>query len=243
MKIVSRLREVWHRLRRKKKPVDGIVFEEARGRVDLLVADDFLVRFELFKEFKDSGSWGFELSAINKAAEPCKEAVIAFNRKKGVRFTDVPADGLRIKSVEFAREDMAANTMLVEVIWLTGKGKEKASFVVPLNVVFEKLRETGKLKIIEGTRRAEEEIERQKQAWKAQDQAAASVRRPEEAEPRMKEAGDLELRYKELEEQKQNLAKSFMKRELAYNEYATVMGSISKEMVEIRTKLERMKKA
>ncbi len=244
MKIVSRLKEAWHKLRKgKPKPVDGVIFEERTGRVDLLVADDFFIRLELFKEYKDGNKWGFELSAVNRSDAPGKEVVISFNRNKGVRFTDIPADGLRIKSIEFSNEEMRPNTMLLEVFRIVGNEKKKASFVVPLDVVFAKLRETGKLKSIESGSQ-EKELEKQKEVWKAADSVAGQSMvdaQPAQVQPRMKEAAELESRAKDLETQKQNLAKSFMKREVSYTEYSQLMTTISKEMLEIRTKLDKMK--
>ena len=136
---------------------------------------------------------------------------------------------------------MQPNTMLVEVYRLTGEGKVKAGFVVPLNAVFEKLRETGRLASIESTG-DEKEMERQKEAWKHAGSESIQGMAAQAPEHRVKEAQELEIRLKDLEDQKQSLAKSFMKREVAYNEYTTLMTNISKEMLEIRTKLDHAKK-
>ncbi|MBU1197516.1 hypothetical protein KJ765_03300 [Candidatus Micrarchaeota archaeon] len=238
MKIAARIRKAWRKLR-KEKPQNGILFEKEKGRVELEVANDFKIRLDLFKEFKGRNRWGFELTAMNKSDIKYAEIVVAFNRKKGVQIKELPPESMRVKSVEFTKDELSINNVLVEVYRLSGNEKQKKSFVVPMHEYFETLRGTKYLTVVEGAGN-DSEIERQKQAWRTAN--AATLKGLSLPRVHTETTLDLQARIQELEEQKQNLTKQFMKREISYNEYAEVLNSISRELNASKTKLDHMKK-
>ena len=226
MGIVSRIADRLKSIGRQ-KPAEEVRIDAEKGRV-LLIAKDLRVRMELFKLFPKKRAWGFELLVENRGEKELSGVMIWFTHSKHATLERLPAGKIALKSVELSFDEAPLADWEVRIERAAGNERLSSRFVVPLQAVFGKLKQAGKVDVIEEG----EEGQKARPAaavWKSQPSA-----KPEGGEKQAPVAVD--SRTVEIEHEKEELVKQFMRRQIDYQSYSQLMNALNKELLELKTK-------
>lgn len=227
MGVISRLAEKIRAIAGK-RPAEEVKVEAEKGRV-LLLAKELRVKMELFKLFPKKRAWGFELVVENRGERELKDMVVWFTHSKHANLEKLLAGKIALKSVEFSFDEVPLGDWEVRIERVAERERLSSHFTVPLQEVFRKFKEGGKVDVIEegGEERKAGHVA---MAWKSEPAVKQEIREEKPA--------DVEGRMREIEHEKEELVKQFMRREIDYQSYSQLMNALNKELLELKTKVE-----
>ncbi|MFH0971039.1 MAG: hypothetical protein V1835_00580 [Candidatus Micrarchaeota archaeon] len=258
MPLMSRIAAAFSAFGRRSKGTtrETYVFDRKKGLVELRADPRIILKMEMFKRFTLKKSWGFELTIRNRSTETIEEMLIVFNKKYSIIIDTIRPDSMKIKSLEFAPDEFDTEEFMVDMSVVTAKGKsavsEAYSVTIPMSSIIRELKNDGRIIPIQ------EEEEAYKlgsvdqsvlQGFEAEFIKNASIKprlplteEGKGAASTQKSRDELMRNLSELENQKSEITKSFMKREIDYTTFSQLMNPIVQEMILIKAKASQMDK-
>lgn len=225
------------------------ILDRKKGSIEIRTHPGLGIRLELFKRFTNKKSWGFELTVRNNSEWAFDEVLIIFNKKFSIILDDLAPDSMKIKSLEFAAPEFDSDDFSVDIS-IVSKIEKKAdsqafSLTIPMYSIIKELKELGKITPIQ------EQIETYKpgsinkeilQGFEADFIKHASIkpRVPIMQSSKGEHKEMLGKKLLELSNQKSEITKSFMKREIDYATFSQLMNPIVQETILIKAELGKM---
>lgn len=224
------------------------IFDRKKGFVELRTDPRLVIRLELFKKFMKSGNWGCELTIRNKSGETIDELLIVFNKKYSILLNKMKPDSMKIKSLEFQPNEFETDGFVADVSAVMVQAKKPVSgaytLTVPMQSILSELSELGKVtQIEEKAQDKPAEVDTGiLQGFEAEFIKRSSIKprvAMEEGKP-VESREALERKLEELESQKGEITKSFMKREIDYTTFSQLMNPIVQETILIKSQLSKL---
>ena len=154
---------------------------------------------------------------------------------------------MKIKSLEFSPEEFDTEELMMDLSVVLMQGKKQASeaysLTVPIASILKELRQLGKVISIEEDEPEPSRLDRTiVEGFEAQFIKQASIKPRVEVrasgQNESKEA--MQQKLMELDSQKQEITKSFMKREIDYTTFSQLMNPIVQETILIKSQLSKL---
>ncbi|MFH1750119.1 MAG: hypothetical protein ABH863_00400 [Candidatus Micrarchaeota archaeon] len=222
-------------------------FDRKKGIVEFRTDPTVVVRMELFKRFINSKSWGIELTVRNNGEKDIDELLIVFNKKFSIILNRMKPDSMKIKSLEFSGDEFDTDGFLVELSIVKSQAKkqmsEAYSITVPMSSIMKELKELGKVTPIDDEKTpSHTEVGKSIfTGFEAEFIKQASIK-PRITVPEGKQSQTRESllrKLEELENQKTEITKSFMKREIDYTTFSQLMNPIVQETILIKSQMSK----
>ncbi len=252
MKLISSIAAAFKAFRKKTKGTtrETYVFDQRKGAIELRTDPRISLKLDLFKRFTNKKNWGFELTVRNRGSDQIAELLIIFNRKFSIIFDKLRPDTMKIKSLEFTNSEFDTDSFQVDISVVADTGgktiSEAYSLTLPMDHILRELKAEGNITPIQ----EEEIIYKPGDMDKSiVDEFAAVSMRQATIKPRItvdKKEKDkdptetLKAKLSELENQKNEIQKSFMKREIDYATFSQLMNPIVQESILIKAKLSKL---
>ncbi|MBI5225159.1 hypothetical protein HY989_04785 [Candidatus Micrarchaeota archaeon] len=252
MKLISSIAAAFKAFGKKNKgkTQETYFFDRRKGAIDIRTDQRVSIKLDLFKRFTNSKDWGFELTVRNKGADQIAELLIIFNRKFSIIFDKLRPDTMKIKSLQFSNSEFDSDTFQVDVSVVTdigGKAQSEAySITLPMDQILRELKAEGNITPVSEEENPFKPGDMDKSI--VDDFAAVSMRQAtikprvsiEKKEKAKNPTESLKAKLAELENQKNEIQKSFMKREIDYATFSQLMNPIVQESILIKAKLSKL---
>ncbi|MFH1257527.1 MAG: hypothetical protein ABIG96_04710 [Candidatus Micrarchaeota archaeon] len=252
MPIISSIAAAFRAFGRKTKGTtkETYLFDRKKGAVELRIDPRLNIKLEMFKRFTQKRTWGVELTIRNKGDATLDELLIIFNKKFSIIFDRIKPDAMKIKSLEFKHEEFDSDEFMVDLSLVETRNRqpysEAYSLTLPMSTILRELKELGKIIPIQ---EEEETFKPGTMDKSIVDEFVAESMKQASIKPRVvvQEAGkaantkdQLMKRLGELENQKTEITKSFMKREIDYGTLSQLMNPIVQEIILTKAQISKL---